>query len=172
MICSVFVLTNPITTFSQTGGTYVIEKSVIASGGNTSSGGNFSLQGTGGQSVSNASPQGGTFQILSGFWTPVFAPTAASVSISGRVSFVKGSGIPRALVQFVDSSGTVRLALTNNFGYFRFDDVEVGQTYVFEVFAKGSIFAPQVLNVQGEITGLDFFSLNQFPVRNEQENMN
>lgn len=147
--------------FAQTGGTYEIEKSVIASGGNTSSGGTFSLESTSGQSVSNASPSSGIYQILSGFWTPAFAPTAASVAISGRVLFLNGSGMPRAFVSYTDGFGNIKTAQTSTFGYFRFENVEVGQTYIFQVSAKGYLFAPQVINVSESINRLNFSPLSK-----------
>jgi hypothetical protein len=156
-ICSAIVLTMiSITAFSQTGGTYEVEKSVIASGGNTSSGGNFTLESTSGQTVSNASPNGGTFSLLSGFWASTFSPTAASVTISGRVSLLNGRGMPRGIVSYMDSSGNIKTTRTSTFGYFRFEDVEVGQTYIFQVSAKGYLFAPQVINVGDKIIGLNF----------------
>ncbi len=150
-----------ISAFSQTGGTYEIEKSVIASGGNTSSGGNFTLESTSGQTVSNASPQGGAYQILSGFWTPVFAPSAASVTVSGKVSQSGGNGISQATVRFTDGDGIVRTARTSSFGYFQFEEVEVGQTYIFEVSARRYIFAPQVVTVFENVAGLNFATLGK-----------
>ncbi len=153
--------------FSQTGGTYEIEKSVIASGGNTSSGGTFTLDSTSGQSVLNASPSGGTFSVLSGFWTPVFAPTAASVTISGRVLLLNGSGMPRSIVSYTDSLGNIKIAQTSSFGYFRFENVEVGQTYIFQVSAKGYLFAPQVINVDDSINGLNFSPLSKGQIQTE-----
>ncbi|MCW5959919.1 MAG: carboxypeptidase regulatory-like domain-containing protein [Pyrinomonadaceae bacterium] len=171
-ISSAIILTMiSITAFSQTGGTYEIEKSVTASGGNTSSGGNFTLESTSGQTVSNASPQGGTYQILSGFWTPVFAPTAASVTISGRVLLLNGSGMPRAIVSYTDSLGNIKTARTSTFGYFRFENVEVGQTYIFQVFAKGFLFAPHVFNVQDDISDLYFSPMNEMQMRVEAKEL-
>ena len=146
--------------FSQTGGSFEIEKSVVASGGNTSSGGSFTLESTSGQKVLDATPQGGTFQIFTGFWTPQFAPTAAA-TISGKVLQSNGRGIPRAIVSSTDSSGNIKIARTNLFGNFRFTNVEIGQTYIFEVSAKGYLFAPQVVNVQDNISGLNFSPLGK-----------
>jgi len=145
--------------FSQTGGTFEIEKSVIASGGNASSGGTFTLESTSGQTVSNASPSGGTFSILSGFWTPIFTATAASVTVTGKVSQLNGRGIAQAIVFYSDVSGNVKTTRTGSFGYFRFENVEVGQTCIFQVSAKGYLFAPQVVNVQENISDLNFISM-------------
>lgn len=87
------------------------------------------------------------------------APTAASVTVSGRVSAENGRGIPRSGVKVIGGEDGVRTVMTNSFGYFRFDNVEVGQTYIFEVSAKGYLFAPQVVTVQDNISGLNFSPL-------------
>jgi uncharacterized delta-60 repeat protein len=88
------------------------------------------------------------------------APTAASVSVSGRVSSAKGIGISRASVSITDSLGNVRVVKTNSFGYFRFDEIEAGQTYVFNVSAKGYSFAPQLVNVSEDIADLNLTPQN------------
>ena len=46
------------------------------------------------------------------------------------------------------------------FGYFRFDEIEVGQTYVFSVRHKFYQFTPQVLTVNEEISKLNFTAIN------------
>ena len=95
------------------------------------------------------------------------APTAASVNVSGRVSLANGRGISRASVQFFDSEGSIRTAMTNHFGYFNFENVDVGQTYVFEVFAKSYLFAPQVITVQDNISGLNFSPIGKGQMQTE-----
>lgn len=57
-----------------------------------------------------------------------------------------------------DESGVLRCALTNPFGYYRFTDVPVGMTYVFQVKAKTKRleFAPQLVTVGGDVTELNF----------------
>lgn len=56
-----------LTVLAQSGGTFVIEKSVIASG-DRSADGSFVVQGTIGQAV-GTQRNGGTFSLTSGFWT-------------------------------------------------------------------------------------------------------
>ncbi len=68
------------------------------------------------------------------------APTPASVTIGGRVVNSNGRGIARARITMTDGQGNVRWAMTNSFGYYRFADVEVGQTVVFAASAKGVSF--------------------------------
>jgi hypothetical protein len=52
ILCPLFVL-------AQTGGIYKVDQSVVASGGGTSSGGIYSLEGSAGQSTAGGSLQGG-----------------------------------------------------------------------------------------------------------------
>lgn len=99
----------------------------------------------------------GTTGILTGiaYYTPL-APTAASVSVSGRVSDANGQGISRARVILTDSNGENRTAITSSFGYFRFDEVEVGETYIFEIRHKRYQFSPQILTIHEAIEDLNF----------------
>ncbi len=64
------------------------------------------------------------------------APTAALVSVSGRVTTAEKQGIPRATLLLTDQSGETRSAVTNSFGYFNFADVSAGGTYVLTVQSK------------------------------------
>jgi hypothetical protein len=83
------------------------------------------------------------------------APTAASVNVARRV-FNGRRGVARARVTLSDSSGVVRTALTNSLGYYRFTEVAVGDTYIFEAKSKQYSFAPQVLSITGDISDLNF----------------
>lgn len=68
------------------------------------------------------------------------APTAANVTVGGRVTTANGQGISRAQVSLTDPNGNLRTVLTNSFGYFSFDGVPVGETYVFTVRSKRFTF--------------------------------
>ena len=85
----------------------------------------------------------------------VQAPTAASVTISGRVSAGK-RGVARVVVYLTDQNGSNRTALTNQFGYYRFDEVEVGQTYIFNAYSKRYQFTPQVVTINDSLDNLNF----------------
>ncbi len=85
---------------------------------------------------------------------PPFAPSAANVSVGGRVSTVSGQGIGKAQVLLTDSTGATRSVLTSSFGFYRFEDVEVGQTYILSVRHKSYVFAPQIISVNEEISDL------------------
>ena len=83
------------------------------------------------------------------------APTAASVTVSGRVS--NGiRGIPNAMVVITDFRGNTRQTQTNHFGYFRFTEVETGQTYIVSVLSKQYKFTPQAVSVSEKIADLEF----------------
>lgn len=88
----------------------------------------------------------------------VGAPTAAAVSVAGRVFSDVGRGLAKAQVTLTDAGGQSRRILTNSFGYFRFDEVVTGETYIFEVTHKRYRFTPQAVNVADEVTGLDFIA--------------
>jgi CSLREA domain-containing protein len=85
-----------------------------------------------------------------------FAPTAASVTVAGRVLAPSGKGIGNARVYLTDQQGSTRTALTNPLGYYRFQDVAAGGTYVLNVFSKRYSFQPQVVNVSEEMNDLNF----------------
>jgi hypothetical protein len=134
-----------------TGATYTLEQSVIANGGGKSDGGTFSIEGTVGQSAAGVQSSSLNFGVHGGFWQSLLAPTAAMVSISGRVVSADGSPIIRARVLLNDGSGIIRSAVTNNFGNFSIYGVEVGQTYLISASAKEHRFVPQVLSLTDQV---------------------
>ena len=68
--------------------------------------------------------------------------TAAAVSVSGRVVTADGAGIRNVNVMLSGASlAPPRVALTSSFGYFAFDNVDSGQTYVVSVASKRFGFA-------------------------------
>lgn len=92
-------------------------------------------------------------------WTLAqLAPTAASVNVSGRVISSNGEGISNARVTMVDGTGETRIVLTNSFGYYAFEQVAAGNTYVFGVSHKRYIFSQptQVLQVLEELNDINF----------------
>jgi hypothetical protein len=136
-----------------------IEQSVIASGG-TSEGGNstFSVTGIVGQPIAESS-SGAPYAVRSGFITAApLVPTAATVTVSGKVTTASGRGIRNVVVVMTDASGTVRRTNTTTFGYFRFTDVMPGGTYIFSARAKRFTFnqATQVRSVAEEISDINF----------------
>ena len=86
----------------------------------------------------------------------VQAPTAADVSVSGRVMTSNGRGIRNARVTLTDQAGITRSVITGAFGYYRFDDVEAGQTVILSVVSKRFQFEPRVVTVIDNVADLDF----------------
>lgn len=142
---------------AQSGGSFDIKQSVIASGGSESGGGTFSLTGIAGQTVVNSSTGPG-YVVRSGFWQGNLGPTASLVAVSGKVTTADGRGIRNVNVSLTDQSGNVRKALTGSFGYYRFDEIEAGQTVVLSTAAKRYVFASptRIVTVQEELADIDF----------------
>ncbi len=84
-------------------------------------------------------------------------PSAAGAMISGRVMLPNGRGAANTLVTMTKSSGKMITAITNNFGYYRFSDVEVGQSVVVAVQSRKYSYAPQVLSLLEELGNMDFY---------------
>ncbi len=89
----------------------------------------------------------------------LFPPTAASVSLSGRVLTNDGRGLRNAVVSLTKENGETIFTRTSSFGYYRFDEIEVGQTVILAVSSKRFQFAPQVVSLSDELTELDFVAL-------------
>ncbi len=88
-----------------------------------------------------------------------FAPTAAGVSVSGRILTAEGEGVRSARVVMIDSQGIVRMTVTGSFGTYRFDDVRVGETYVMNVSSGRYRFNPITLSVSDELSEVNFTSV-------------
>ena len=86
----------------------------------------------------------------------VAGPTAASVTVAGRVSTDDGRGLTNAIVTLTDATGETRTARTTAFGYYRFDDVGAGQTYIVAINSKRFVFTPQVVTITENINNLNF----------------
>ncbi len=88
------------------------------------------------------------------------APTAATVSISGRVMTASGRGIRNVRLTLTDSSGQIRTATTTSFGYYRFDAVQAGETYILSAVGKRYTFSQplQVLNINEDTEAVNFIA--------------
>jgi hypothetical protein len=159
LIAIVFAFAH-LQSFSQiaAGGGFVLEQSVIGAGGNKSGSTSFEVSGTMAQTVAGTSSSGGGIEIRGGFWQPLFAPTAAGVAVSGRVTDTLGNGIGHVIVTLTDLTGVVQLARTGPFGYYRFENIAAGQIYYVSVSAKRHAFAEptRFINVLDEVTDVDF----------------
>jgi Carboxypeptidase regulatory-like domain len=89
---------------------------------------------------------------------PVFflTPTAATVSVSGRVLSTKGRGLANARVTLTNSAGEAVTTMTDNFGNYQFADIIAGDTVIISVKSRLYEYATQVLNLSEETNGLNF----------------
>ncbi len=55
----------------------------------------------------------------------------------------------------------MQTAMTNQFGFYRFDDVKAGQTYIVTIRSKQFTFSPQVVYLTGEMLDLNFSPVNE-----------
>lgn len=90
----------------------------------------------------------------------VFAPpTAAVAKISGRVTDVKGEGVEGVDVSLLDSdSGETYTVTTNNKGFYEFEAVPVGRSYIITPSSKRYDFDPanRVTSHMDEETDVNF----------------
>lgn len=141
---------------------YELTQTAIAGGGmSNGTGGAFSLDSTTGQAAASGPLSGLPYQMTVGFWNyQPLRPTAAGVSISGRVMTATGRGIVNVRLVLSASSGESLYAQTGSFGYFKFDDVPAGNTYILTIHAKRFVFAQptRVINLTDELTDVNFTS--------------
>ena len=101
--------------------------------------------------------QAGSGVIAGGWGIDFLAPTAANASVSGRVVTASGRGI-RNVTVVIESGGISRRALTGSFGYYRFDSLPVGDTYVVTAKSKLYIFPSRVITLFDNVGNADFIA--------------
>ncbi len=87
----------------------------------------------------------------------LLSPTAASVSVSGRV-LANRRGIANVQVSLTNSNGETRAVLTNAFGYYSFSGVIAGEVYIISPTNRRIQFSPssQSVSVNEDLAGIDF----------------
>jgi hypothetical protein len=154
------VLAAAMTLKAQSGGPYDLSHNVVASGGGSgSTGGGFRLDGTVGQNMAGAVSSGGTFSLRGGFWAfQQSAPTAATVAVSGKVTTATGLGIRSVTVTLSAPDGSIRTTQTGTFGWFRFQDVAAGLTYIVSIVSKRYTFteSTRLISVNDNIADVNF----------------
>lgn len=147
---------------AQTGGTYDLSHNVIGGGGERSSAGTITVEGTIGQPTAGAVSGSGAVRLRSGFWAfDQIGPTAASVAVTGRVLTSAGHGIVNVTVTMTGSFGETQNVRTSTFGYFRFLNVTAGRDYFVTVHSRRYDFVESTIfiTVKDEISGIEFRSL-------------
>lgn len=69
-----------------------------------------------------------------------------------------GTGVAGARVTITDSNTNSFTVITSSFGFYRFDAVVPGATYTVSATAKRYTFTPQQVEVNNQVSGLDFIS--------------
>lgn len=85
--------------------------------------------------------------------------TAAGASLGGRVVSASGNPLPRISVYLTDAQGNRRYAQSSPFGYFAFNGVTAGETYILEASGKGFRFENRAINVGDDVTDLSITAL-------------
>jgi hypothetical protein len=114
----------------------------------------FRILGTGGTGAA------GTFRV-DNFQVQAMGVSAASVSIGGRVTNASGYGLSGVTISL--SGGTMAepvYARTSPFGYYSFEGIEAGQTYILTVSSKRYTFNPpnRIIDAQDSVSDANFVS--------------
>jgi hypothetical protein len=156
----------------------VVVSGACASAITTASGGvlynlQFNVIGTSGQQTgllfNNPSTGTQTFQFnsgtpaantINGLFSVLPGPTAAGVSVSGKVTTASGRGIRNVLITMTDSQGNQRTAQTTAFGYYKFESVVAGESVTISAKARRFRFNQSsiVRTTNESVTNADFVS--------------
>lgn len=77
-------------------------------------------------------------------------PEEASINLGGKVRERNGRPISRAYVSLTDPQGAVRVAVSNQFGYFVIEDLAAGATYILSARHRRHAFEPQIVNSRSD----------------------
>lgn len=116
-----------------------------------------SIDYTGGFQWDLVVPAGGTTSV-NVLLTGNVVPTAAGVGLAGRVLTPGRNGLRNATVSLTDSRGNIRTARSSTFGYFRFEDLPVGETYVISIDSKRYTFAPRTVQLLDAVSDLELIA--------------
>ena len=97
------------------------------------------------------------------FTISFFQPSAADVSVSGRVVDFTGRPISNAGLRLTDLAGGSTYARTNPFGFYRFTSLRAGSSYLLEASAKNRQFevSSVLLQPTESLTDIDFISTHR-----------
>lgn len=80
-------------------------------------------------------------------------------TVTGRVFTPTGSALRNASVAMISPEGVRTVATTSSFGVYTFSNVPAGRTYTMTVSTKRYRFTPRSLEINGNLTGIDFVGL-------------
>lgn len=88
-----------------------------------------------------------------------YSTTASTVVVEGKVVTNSGRPISKVLVSaYNTTTGEVKTGLTNPFGYYTIEGLEVGNFYVIQARAKGYSFEFKGYNLTESLTDYDFIA--------------
>ncbi len=96
--------------------------------------------------------------VTNGLVSIPFGPTAAGATLAGRVLTQSGAGLRNAVVTMTDPQGVVHRAISSSMGYYRFEDLPTGASYVLNVASKRFQFAPRVVTINDDVIDLDLIA--------------
>lgn len=153
-------------------GPYNEPGSAIGGSGTQTLGGNFRFTNSNGAWNLYMRDDDGTFSrptaitgCVNGGWQLQFLPaTAASLSLSGRVTTAGGNGIRNAKVVIMGNSlDEPIITATGSFGYYSFDGLTAGETYIVTVNSKRYTFSmpSRVVSLVDNVIDADFIADQQ-----------
>ncbi len=92
---------------------------------------------------------------------PFTGPSAAPVSVTGRAMTRAGRPVMKAVISLINvATGESKSAVTNTFGYYRFDGLEADSLYMVTVVHKQHRFANnnQTFSLTQSVEGVDFIA--------------
>lgn len=93
-----------------------------------------------------------------GMWENSLAPTAANATIRGRVRTAEGNNAGISRITIIGENGENRTVLSNQFGFFQIENVEILQSYQITVRNKLYRFAPKFILLNNDLTDFDIFA--------------
>jgi photosystem II stability/assembly factor-like uncharacterized protein len=85
--------------------------------------------------------------------------TTDQTQISGRLLTSPGRGVAKAHVTLSDTTGRTRSTVSNGFGYYRFGNLQLGQTYTINIRSRSFVFTPRTVSVTDEPLTLDLITV-------------
>ena len=148
-------------------GPYNFPGSTVGGTGTQTLGGNFIGTGANGvwrlylTDAGTEIPSGNLGTVAGGWGLEFLGSTAAQASISGRVTTADGRGIRNANVVITGNSlAEPRVVTTGSFGYFTFDGIATGETYVVTVNSQRYTFTTpsRVISLVDNVVDADFIA--------------
>jgi len=86
------------------------------------------------------------------------APTAATAMVAGRILTDNNASLRRSVSVTILNTRTLetQTVMANRLGYYQFDDLQVGDTYIITVRSKGYTFTPETISLS-EDSSLNMF---------------